>query len=90
MSDDAKQRENEAFAAWTPEVSPANKTHYFDRKPCDAISAQDVRKLRKVFELHAEFDPSEAYASFAHRVFLRLLDHPGVSSTARAVIEAAL
>lgn len=57
------------------------KLHYFDRKPIDAITAEQVRRFAKVVganspELHTD-------------TLRRLLTHPGVSSSARAAIEAA-
>ena len=50
------------------------KLHYFDRRPPDVITAEAIRR-------HV----------FSDREALRaLLAHPGVSSSARAVIEAQL
>jgi len=54
--------------------APPRKPHYFDRRPSDAITAEAIRQ-------HV----------FSDREALRaLLAHPGVSSSARSVIEAQL
>ena len=52
------------------------KLHYFDRRPDDVITAERVRAYQ-----HGDRD---------RWVLTELLKHPGVSSSARSVIEACL
>lgn len=66
---------------------------YFDREPTNAITAEQVREQKRACDCKettkqaGECDHGEN----AFRFVLRgLLAHPGVSSSARAVIEAAL
>ena len=62
--------------------NPATKPHYFDRKPSDAITAVQVRRFADIVGANSP--------ALHLDTLQRLLTHQGVSSTARAVIEAAL
>ncbi len=62
------------------------KQNYFDREPSDAITAERVRSVKPDEEQHS----AVSFKVFYEYVLARLLHHPGVSSSARAVIEAAL
>ncbi len=62
----------------------------FDMPEPTHITAERVRNIRAVYGLSGADDWSEALSHFAVEVLRGLLDHPGVSSSARAVIEAAL
>lgn len=59
---------------------------HFDNPPANAITAEQVRAMKVPNGMGDISDEAELYGD----VLRALLTHPGVSSTARAVIEAAL
>lgn len=61
--------------------------NYFDREPSDAITVKQVRFMRGP---DPNKPPLDGWHAFYRAVLAALTTHPGVSSSARAVIEAAL
>lgn len=60
---------------------------HFDNKPINAITAADVRNMRA--NISHKLEVAEQAALY-EIVLHGLLGHPGVSSSARAVVEAAI
>ncbi len=65
--------------------APVYGKDYFDTPPLNAITAEQVRE----WHLRAHHDRTSITGLY-EKVMRCLLTHPGVSSAARAVIEAAL
>ena len=68
-------------------------TAYFDNKPIGAVTAEDVRKFRAAHDCRDMREGTACRwckADLFDAFLPRLLAHNGVSSTARAVIEAML
>lgn len=64
---------------------------HFDTPPSGCITAEQVRDMKRRAQPHHDtWEGERAFADFYGNVLSRLLTHPGVSSSARAVIEAAL
>ncbi len=64
--------------------------NYFDRVPSGAITAEQVREeRRRLLSSNISTDAEDAHI-ICEYALRGLLAHPGVSSSARAVIEAAL
>lgn len=70
------------------ECKPVAK-NYFDREPTNCITAEQVREYRAVRERTKDANADVDAMVWCHAL-QGLLIHPGVSSSARAVIEAAL
>ncbi len=62
--------------------------NYFDRAPAPMITATQVHAMRAA--IATSLAPSQKTHEMHVEVLRGLLAHPGVSSSARAVIEAAL
>jgi hypothetical protein len=74
-------------------TAPVYGKDYLDNPPIRAVTAEEVRALRQ----KCKCGPTDKMAGDCTcnedamtYVLRRLLEHPGVSSTARAVIEAML
>lgn len=63
---------------------------HFDNPPAKAITAEQVRDLKVKLRARSHTMQPEDDADIYLEVLRGLSSHPGVSSTARAVIEEAL
>lgn len=69
--------------------APVYGKDYIDNPPLRAVTAEDVRAFRS--EMQCRHGGCQWCVADLTRAFLpRLLEHPGVSSTARAVVEAMI
>jgi transposase-like protein len=71
-------------------TEPVYGKDYLDNPPIRAVTAEEVRTYLDVGQCKSHPRCSVCDSQILRKFGPRLLEHPGVSSTARAVIEAML